>query len=221
MSKKYVLNSADKTVSPSQVYLEKISSSALKDLFSTGTSSCNILLQAEEEEWESVKQSLESKTSLKCGATLGRRSHPGVAFKKGHAQEGNSKPAQTNCVLSDTVSSLPKPARGMAVVGSTMGLTPRASPQLRKMCFTNSPLTKFPSLHKAAFKREVENAKKLCLLAAIKPTNVEREKAKFFKADFNYNPQFEYSNPVSPHLLAKHDTASDRFLTQVRLSFFL
>ncbi|KAG7225382.1 hypothetical protein INR49_027371 [Caranx melampygus] len=196
MSKKYVLNSADKTVSPSQVYLEKISSSALKDLFSTGTSSCNILLQAEEEEWESVKQSLESKTSLKCGATLGRRSHPGMAFKKGHAQEGIGKPAQTNCVLSDTISSLPKPARGIAVVGSTMGLTPRAVPQLRKMCLTNSPLTKLPSLHKAAFKREVENAKKLCILAAIKPTNVEREKAKFFKADFNYNPQFEYSNPA-------------------------
>ncbi|XP_071356762.1 putative tyrosine carboxypeptidase MATCAP2 isoform X2 [Trachinotus anak] len=210
MSKKYILNSADKAVSPSQVYLEKISSSVLKDLFSAGSSSYNILLQAEEEEWETPKQSLGPKTSGKCGATLGKRNQPGMAFKKVHAQEGGSKPAQTS--FTDTNSSFPKPAQNIAVVGSTMGLTPRAVPQLRKI--VNSPHTKLPSLHKASIKREVENAKKLCILTAIKPTNVEKEKAKFFKSDFNYNPQFEYSNPVSPHVLARHNTASDRFLTQ-------
>ncbi|XP_056254440.1 putative tyrosine carboxypeptidase MATCAP2 [Seriola aureovittata] len=214
MSKKYILNSADKVVSPSQVYLEKISSSVLKDLFSTGSSSCNILLQGEEEDWESPKQSLGPKTSEKCGATLGKRNLPSMAFKKVRAQEGSGKPAQTNCVFSDTNSSFPKPARSIAVVGSTMGLIPRTVPQLRKMCFANTPHTKLPSLHKAALKREVENAKKLCILTAIKPTNVEKEKAKFFKSHFSYNPQFEYSNPVSPLVLARHNNASDRFLTQ-------
>lgn len=66
--------------------------------------------------------------------------------------------------------------------------------------------------------REGENAgvKKLCILTAIKPSNVEKEKVKFFKSDFSYNPQFEYSNPVSPLVLARHNNASDRFLTQVR-----
>lgn len=57
--------------------------------------------------------------------------------------------------------------------------------------------------------------KKLCILTAIKPSNVESEKAKFFKSDFRYNPQFEYSNPASPQVLEKYSKASDCFLTQV------
>ncbi|XP_044192326.1 uncharacterized protein KIAA0895 isoform X1 [Thunnus albacares] len=212
MSKKYILNTADKPVSPSQVYLEKISSSVLKDLFSTGSSSYNVLLQTEEEERKSPKQSPHKrpKTSVKCG----KRNRSGMATRKIRASEGGSKPAQTNRVLSGSSSNLPKPARSIAVVGSTMGLNPRAVPQLRRTCIPSSPRTKLPSLHKAAIAREVENAKKLCILTAIKPSNVEKEKAKFFKSDFNYNPQFEYSNPVSPLILARHNNASDRFLTQ-------
>ncbi len=218
MSKKYILNSADKALSPSQVYLEKISSGTLKDLFSTGSSSYNLLLQAEEEEKKSPKQSLykRPKTSVKCGASFSKRNRPGMAPKKVRALEGGGKPAQTNRVLSGSNSNLPKPARNIAVVGSTMGLTPRAV-QHRKMCIPNSPRTKLPSLHRAAITREVENAKKLCILTAIKPSNVDKEKAKFFKSDFNYNPQFEYSNPISPFVLARHNNASDRFLTTVRM----
>lgn len=223
MSKKYILNSADEPLSPSQVYLEKISSDVIKDLFSTGSSSLTVLLQAEEEEKKSPKQSLfkRPKTSVKCGATLSKRNRPGMAPKKVRAPEGSRKPVQTNRFLSGSNSNLPKPARNITVVGSTMGLTPRIVPQLRKMCVPNSPHTKLPSLHKAAIAREVENAKKLCILTAIKPANVDREKAKFFKSDFNYNPQFEYNNPVSPLVLARHNNASDRFLTQVRVCLCL
>ncbi|XP_070703127.1 putative tyrosine carboxypeptidase MATCAP2 [Pempheris klunzingeri] len=217
MSKKYILNSSDKALSPSQVYLEKISSGVLKDLFSMGSSSYNVLLQAEEEEEKkSPKQSpyKRPKTSVKCGATFGKRHRlHGLSPKKMPAPEGGGKPAQTIRVSSGN-SNLPKPARNIAVVGSTMGLNPRTVPQLRKTCIPNSPRTKLPSLHKAAITREVENAKKLCILTAIKPSNVEREKAKFLKSDFNYNPQFEYSNPVTPLVLARHNNASDRFLTQ-------
>lgn len=212
MSKKYIFNSADKALSPSQVYLEKISSSVLKDLFSTASSSYNVLLQAEEEEKKSPKQSpyKRPKTTVRCGATFNRRNRP--AAKKLRAPEGGGKPAQTNRVLSGNLS---KPAKNISVVGSTMGLNPRPVPQLRKIIPT-SPRTKLPSLHKAAITKEVENAKKLCILTAIKPSNVEKEKVKFFKSDFNYNPQFEYSNPVSAAVLARHNNASDRFLTQVR-----
>ncbi|XP_035039619.1 uncharacterized protein KIAA0895 [Hippoglossus stenolepis] len=216
MSKKYILNSTDKALSPSHVCLEKMPSSVLKDLFSTGSSSSCIRLQAEEEEWESPKQSLykKPKTSVKCAATLGKRNHPGMGFKKVRAQEGCGKPAKTSCVISGTNSSFSKPTRSIAVVGSTMSLTPRTVPKLRKMWVPNSPRTKLRSLHKAAFAGEVENAKKICLLTAIKPSNVEKEKVKFFKSDFNYNPQFEYSNPISPLVLARHNNSSDCFLTQ-------
>ncbi|XP_032367133.1 uncharacterized protein KIAA0895 isoform X1 [Etheostoma spectabile] len=215
MSKKYLLNSADKALSSSQIYLEKISSSVLKDLFSTGASSYNVLLQAKEEDKKSQNQSpyKRPKALVKCGATFSRRNRPGMASKKLRAAEGSGKPAQTNRVLSGNAN-LSKPARNIAVVGSSMGLIPRTVPQLRKMCIPNSPHTKLPSLHKAAITREVGDAKKLCILTAIKPSNVEKEKAKFFKSDFNYNPQFAYSNPVSPLVLARHNNASDRFLTQ-------
>ncbi len=223
MSKKYILNSAEKPLSPSQVYLEKISSSVLKDLFGTGSSSYNVLLQAEEKEKKSPKQSpyKRPKTSVKCGATYSKRNRPSMAPKKLRAPEGGGKPAQTNRILSGSNSNLPKPARSISVVGSTIGLAPRTVPLLRKTCVTSSPRTKLPSLHKAAITRDVENAKKLCILTAIKPSNVESEKAKFFKSDFNYNPQFEYSNPVSAPVLARHNNASDRFLTQVRVCLCL
>ncbi|XP_028254915.1 uncharacterized protein KIAA0895 [Parambassis ranga] len=211
MSKKYILNSADKPVSPSQVYLEKISSSVLKDLFSPGSNSHNTLLHAEENEKKSQKQCPHKrpKTSVKCGTTFSKRNRPGMAQKKMF-----STVDRRNCALSGSNANLLKPVRNMAVVGSTIGLTPRALPQLRKTCVSNSSRTKLPSLHKAAITREVENSKKLCILAAIKPLNVEKEKAKFFKSDYNYNPQFEYSNPVSPLVLERHNSASDRFLAQ-------
>ncbi|KAG7500155.1 hypothetical protein JOB18_010576 [Solea senegalensis] len=210
MSKKYILNSTDTPLSPSQVYLERISSSILKDLFSTGSSSYNLLLQAEEEEWERPKKSLfkRPKTAARSGTSPGKRSQRGLALKKTHAQEGGGKSAQRSN------SNFSKTAQGIAVVGSKMGLTPRTTPQLRKMCNPNSPHAKLPTLHKAAIAGEGENGKRLCILTAIKPSNVEKEKAKFFKSDFCYNPQFEYSNPVSAPVLARHNNASDRFLTQ-------
>ncbi|XP_071395060.1 putative tyrosine carboxypeptidase MATCAP2 [Centroberyx affinis] len=214
MSKKYVLNSTDKPVSPSQVYLEKISSHVLKDLFTTGTSSYNVLLQAEEEERPSPKHSpyRRPKTSVKCASTLHKRNRPGAAPHAARAGGGDSIPSHR--VLSVSHSNLPKPARSITVLGSTMGLSPRPVPHPRKVCVPNSSRTKLPSLPKSAIAREADNAKKLCILTAIKPSNVEKEKVKFFKSDFNYNPQFEYSNPVSPLVLARHNNASDRFLTQ-------
>ncbi|XP_070778096.1 putative tyrosine carboxypeptidase MATCAP2 [Enoplosus armatus] len=215
MSKKYILNSTDRALSSSQVYLEKISSGVLKDLFSSGSSSYNVLLQEEEKNSPKRSPYKRPKTLAKCGATFSKRNRPGMAPKKVRAPEGGGRPAQANRVLSGSNSNLPKPARNIAVVGSTMGLTPRTVPQLsRKACVPGSPRTKLPSLHKAAIPRDSDNAKKLCILTAIKPHNVEKEKAKFFKSDFNYNPQFEYSNPVSPLVLARHNNASDRFLTK-------
>lgn len=215
MSKKYIFNSADKVVSPSQVCLEKISSSVLKGLLGTGSSSYNVLLQAEEEEKKKNQKLSPFKRpkTVKYGAASSKRSRPGMAQRKPRAPDGGGgKAGQTNQVLSVSNSTLLKPARNIVVVGSTIGLSPRAVPQLRKMWMPNLHRTKLPSLHRAA--REVDGAKKLCILSAIKPSNVEKEKEKFFKSDFRYNPQFEYSNPVSQLVLERHNNASDRFLTQ-------
>ncbi|XP_062414647.1 putative tyrosine carboxypeptidase MATCAP2 [Pungitius pungitius] len=215
MSKKYILNCADKALSPSHVYLEKISSGILKDLCSTGSSNYNVLLQADEKKNQKQSPCKRPKASVKCGAASSRRNRPVVAPKKLRAPESVGRSAQTNRVLSGN-SHHSKPARSIAVVGSGMGLTPRAGPQPRKTCSPSSPRSKAPSPQKAAAAppREAENARKLCLLTAIKPSNVQKEKATFFKSDFTYNPQFEYSNPVSPVVLGRHNSASDRFLTQ-------
>lgn len=218
MSKKYILNSADKTLSPSQVYLEKLSSGVFRDLFSSGSCGYNNLLHREEAK-KSPKQSpfKRPKTKAKCGATFGKRRAPSTAPKKVRLAEGVGKPAQTNHIFSGSSCTLPKPASYLAVVGNTVEITSPGLPKLRETCNSGSSRSKVPSTHRAAVTRELDATKKLCILSAVKPTNVESEKVKFFKSGFSYNPQFEYSNPVSSLVLARHSNASDRFLTQVSL----
>ncbi|XP_012689936.2 uncharacterized protein KIAA0895 [Clupea harengus] len=240
-TKKHVLSPAEKPLSPSQLCLERLPSGVLKDLFTTGTSSFNVLLQSEEEERQSPKHSPyhRPRRALRCASMSGQAAGgPGVGSGR------NDK-----CRASSTVGSLMLPTPGacgdahqspailsagalqasggsgggglrlsqsITVLGSTMGLAPRPSIQTRKSALGNAPrTTKLPLLPKSGVAREAENSiKKLCILTAIKPTNVEKEKLKFFKSNYTYNPQFEYSNPVSSQVLAKHNNASDRFLTQ-------
>lgn len=216
MSKKYILNSADKTLSPSQVYLEKLSSGVFRDLFSSGSCGYNNLLQREEAK-KSPKRSpfKRPKTKGKCGAAFAKRKAPSTAAKKVRLAEGVGKPAQTNHLFSGSSSTLPKPASCVAAVGNAVEITSPGLPKLRETSIAGSSRTKAASTHRAAIAREADGAKKLCILSAVKPTNVDTEKVKFFKSGFSYNPQFEYSNPVSSLALARHNNASDRFLTQV------
>uniref|UniRef100_A0A3Q2QW80 Microtubule associated tyrosine carboxypeptidase 2 n=1 Tax=Fundulus heteroclitus TaxID=8078 RepID=A0A3Q2QW80_FUNHE len=216
-SKKSVFSAADRVVSPSQVCLERLSSTILQGLLGTGSNSFNVLLQAEEEKKKKQKQSLckRPKTSVRRGSAFSKRNRLSLARRKTRLPDGGDKPVPTNCVLSGSNCSLLKPSRNLTIVGSKMGLSPRAVPQpLRKTSTQNVPRPGPPSLHKAAVSREADSVKKLCILTAIKPSNVEKEKDKFFKSDFNYNPQFEYSNPISAAILARHNNASDHFLTQ-------
>ncbi|TNM92691.1 hypothetical protein fugu_018093 [Takifugu bimaculatus] len=203
MSKKYILNSADKTLSPSQVYLEKLSSGVFRDLFSSGSCGYNNLLHREEAK-KSPKQSpfKRPKTKVKCGATFAKRKAPSMAPKKVRLTEGVTAARSLN------------QASYLAVVGNAVEITSPSLPKLRETCNSGSSRTKVPSTHRAAITRELDGTKKLCILSAVKPTNVESEKVKFFKSGFSYNPQFEYSNPVSSLVLARHSNASDRFLTQ-------
>ncbi|KAJ7991470.1 hypothetical protein DPEC_G00284200 [Dallia pectoralis] len=216
-AKKYLSPSVrdKRPVSPSQVCLEKLSSSVFNDLFTTGTSSYNVILQAEEEERLKQKHSSYPRTQKTVRSTI-IRSHddyrrPSVATQLllGREGSGDTRHASQHHLFSSVAGGLAcgsKPARSITVLGSTMGLYPRPDTWRNKL----------PALHRVGVMLEGENAsvKKLCILTAIKPYNVEKEKVKFFKSDFSYNPQFEYSNPVSPIVLARHNNASDRFLTQ-------
>uniref|UniRef100_A0A674JC89 KIAA0895 like n=1 Tax=Terrapene triunguis TaxID=2587831 RepID=A0A674JC89_9SAUR len=53
-----------------------------------------------------------------------------------------------------------------------------------------------------------------CLLVALRPLNVDKEREKFFQSRYTYNPQFEYEEPVPTAVLEKYRDASDQFITQ-------
>lgn len=208
MSKKYMVNSVEKTPSPRQVYLEKLSSGVFRDLFRPGL---NNLLPREEAK-KSPKRSPYNrpKAKVQCGSAFAKRKAPSVAPRKVGAAEGPSKGAQRS-----RSAGLAAAAARMAVVGSSVQISSHALARPRETFF--SARAKGPCTLRAAATGEADSAKKLCILSAVKPTNVESEKVKFFQSAFSYNPQFEYSSPAFAQVLARHSNASDCFLAQVSL----
>ncbi|KAK1173534.1 hypothetical protein AOXY_G3674 [Acipenser oxyrinchus oxyrinchus] len=172
LSKKYLLSPTEKPISVSQFGFQSLSSSILKDVFTTGTSSYNVLLQTKEEK---------------------KNPKPPSAYHK-------------KCRKF--------PKSSSTTHGSTMGLSPRPRSRTKRFYCSGLQKTKLSLLPKTQAKEGENSLKKLCILTAIKPSNVEKEKAKFFKSEFTYSPQFEYANPASPPVLARHSSASDRFLRQ-------
>lgn len=211
MSNKEILCSAQKPVCPSQVYLQKTPSHVLDSLFCVGSD--NDPLQTHEAKSSKQSPCKRPKTKTKSGAKSSKRNRPAIARKKVHLAERDGKPAQKKLVLASSNPNVPKPARSMTVVGTALTPRPRSASHLRDV--PTPPCAKQPSVVKTPTSWEVDNGKKACILTAIKPSNVDKEKVKFFKSDFSYNPKFEYSHPVSPIVLAQHNNASDRFLTQV------
>ena len=58
-------------------------------------------------------------------------------------------------------------------------------------------------------------SKSPCMLVALRPTNMDRERDKFFQSHYTYNPQFEYQEPMPTAVLEKYCEASGQFLHQV------
>ncbi|XP_057894410.1 putative tyrosine carboxypeptidase MATCAP2 [Melospiza georgiana] len=182
-------------------------SGILKDIFTTGTSSYNVLLQSKEEKKHHAQKQPSSH----------HRKHRRAAAKRPCSPRGSrgraplSLPAGRRCGPRQPPPLLPN---GPAAAALSSAPAPPARPRSRAK--KHSPLAK-PKQAPASrgHGQEGEAAgQKLCLLTAIKPSNVEKEKVKFFDSDFTYNPQFEYENPALPNVLAKHSHASDRFLKQ-------
>ncbi|KAI4871775.1 hypothetical protein NFI96_014708, partial [Prochilodus magdalenae] len=208
MAKKFVL-SPEKPLSPSHLYLEGWSPGVLKDLF--GTSSYNVILQNEEDEHQSpIHSPYRRPKRTQCLVSTVSR-HPGVTpVVLIRPREGYGDSSRSQIFTSCT-----KLGNNIAVLGNPIGLTPRPISRPKRISQASSSRFRLPLLARGSTARDGENAvKKLCILTAIKPSNVESEKTRFFKSDFTYNPQFQYSNPVSLQVLEKHSNASDRFLTQ-------
>ncbi|XP_051991650.1 putative tyrosine carboxypeptidase MATCAP2 isoform X1 [Xyrauchen texanus] len=219
-SKKYLLSPMEKPVSPSQVHLECVSSGVLKNLFNTGTRSHNMLLRKEADEQKNPKHSLYNcpkKAQRVSTATHRTRPQPTLApLALSGLTVGCRDARHAQSVFTCFSTSCSRQMNSISVIGSGIRLSPCPMPRPQNSCLAGFPGTKLPQLSRACLAgRDGENSiKKLCILTAIKPSNVEKERARFFKSEFNYNPQFEYSNPVPPQVLAKQSNASDRFLNQ-------
>ncbi|XP_030203484.1 uncharacterized protein KIAA0895 [Gadus morhua] len=215
---------------PSSVLHPSTPSSVLQELLTSGSSSYNVLLQAEEAELRVVEERLGGGGGTPKRSPSRRRRLRTSAKSASSAPQRKKRPSGApaplaprrpatgagDCGLPGGPPAATKPARGaIAVRGSTMGMSqrPAARPREKAQARPGSTPPPPPQPRTGAALR-VDSGRKLCILAAIKPSNVEKEKLKFFKSDFTYNPQFEYSNPVSPLVLARHSQASDRFLTQ-------
>ncbi|XP_028624398.1 uncharacterized protein KIAA0895-like homolog [Grammomys surdaster] len=53
-----------------------------------------------------------------------------------------------------------------------------------------------------------------CMLVALRPTNMDQEREKFFQSHYTYNPQFEYQEPMPMSVLEKYQEASAQFMHQ-------
>nr|XP_048302579.1 uncharacterized protein KIAA0895 homolog isoform X3 [Myodes glareolus] len=192
LAKKSVLNAEEALIIDSRRSFSSLSSGVLKDTFTTGTSSYNVLLQSKEERKHHSQKQFSS------------------AFSKRHRKPSKS-PNSSHSKDSHRMTALVPVTNS----GSGLALPPKPKSKVSRRSVTPVPKPKQqPQLCRSFEKGEELTGKKLCILTAIKPTNLEKEKLRFFKSDYTYNPQFEYANPALPGVLAKHSNASDRFLKQ-------
>ncbi|XP_072288441.1 uncharacterized protein [Eucyclogobius newberryi] len=70
------------------------------------------------------------------------------------------------------------------------------------------PATSLPHIPKTS------SGSRRCLLVALRPTNLQQEKEKFFHSGFTYEPQFEYEEAELSAVLEKYRDGSDLFLQQ-------
>ncbi|XP_072184814.1 putative tyrosine carboxypeptidase MATCAP2 isoform X1 [Excalfactoria chinensis] len=219
LSKKSILSPEEHKLNVNtEKSLQQPSPGVLKDIFTTGTSSYNVLLQSKEEKKHNAqKQSpahhKKHRKATKCSSTLRSNEHRKIKVPLPLLSSGwCCSDQQPSVLITSPVSNGVKLANSISAAGNGIGLPPRPRSRAKRYCNQTKP--KQSQSSKSHRKEGDDSGRKLCLLTAIKPSNVEKEKMKFFKSDFTYNPQFEYANPALPNVLAKHSQASDRFLKQ-------
>lgn len=224
LAKKSILNAQESRTVDSQRSVSHLSPGILKDIFTTGTSSYNVLLQSKEEKRHHSQKQSSSSHSKRCrkpskspsssrSKDARRMKPPAPAMSGGTWYCLERKPA---VFVTGSVSSPAKFMHDISVTGSSIVLPPKPKSKVRRHHFSTQPKPKQqqPQLSRSFEKGDDASGKKFCILTAIKPTNLEKEKLRFFRSDYTYNPQFEYANPALPSVLAKHSHASDRFLRQ-------
>ncbi|XP_074055350.1 putative tyrosine carboxypeptidase MATCAP2 [Macrotis lagotis] len=219
---KTLLSPTEKLIIDCENNISHLSPGVLKDIFTTGTSSYNVLLQTKEEKKnQSPKPLSPAHRHHRKSSGSPNSNSPHTKEQHHHKIKGplplsNSSwcylNKQPSIFVNNPLSSNLKFSGNFGVTGC--GLNPKTKSKAKRHCFSTLAKPKQPATVPKNFEKGDDPSKKLCILTAIKPTNLEREKTKFFKAEFAYDPQFEYANPTVPTVLAKHGHASDRFLKQ-------
>nr|XP_020038521.1 uncharacterized protein KIAA0895 homolog isoform X3 [Castor canadensis] len=223
-AKKSVLNAEESLIIDSKRSFSHLSSGVLKDIFTTGTSSYNVLLQSKEERKHHSQKQSSSAYSKRCRK-------PSKSPSSSHSKDPHRMKSLVPMTSDDTwyclerqpavfvTSSVSSPVRfthDISVTGNGIVLPPKPKSKVKRRHFVSLPKPQQqPQLSRSFEKADDLSGKKFCILTAIKPTNLEKEKLRFFKSEYTYNPQFEYANPALPSMLAKHSNASDRFLKQI------
>ncbi|KAG3278137.1 hypothetical protein H1C71_005005 [Ictidomys tridecemlineatus] len=228
LAKKSILNAEDSLIIDSKRSLSHLPAGILKDIFTTGTSSYNVLLQSKEERKHHLQKQSSSTYSKRCRKPSKSPSSP---HSKDPCRTKTPVPVastgtwyclerQPTIFVTKSVSSPVKFTHDISVTGNSLILPPKPKSKVKRRHFSALPKPKQqPQFCRSFEKADEFSGKKFCILTAIKPTNLEKEKLRFFKSDYTYNPQFEYANPALPSVLAKHSNASNRFLKQVKCQF--
>ncbi|XP_045421102.1 uncharacterized protein KIAA0895 homolog isoform X1 [Lemur catta] len=229
LAKKSILNAEDSLIIDSKRNISHLPPGILKDIFTTGTSSYNVLLQSKEEKKHHSQKESSSTYSKRCRKPS---KSPSSSHSKDPCRTKTPVPVTSSgtwyCLerqpavfVTSSVSSPVKFTHNISVTGNSIVLPPKPKSKVKRRHFSTFPKPKpqlqpqpQPQLSRSFEKGDDFSGKKFCILTAIKPTNLEKEKLRFFKSDYTYNPQFEYANPALPSVLAKHSNASDRFLKQ-------
>lgn len=225
LAKKSILNAEESLVIDNNRSLSHLSPGVLKDIFTTGTSSYNVLLQSKEEKKHQSQKQSSSKRCRKPSKSPSSSRSKDLRKTKAPAPVMSAGPwycleRQPAVFVTSSGSNPVKFTPGISVTGNSIVLPPKPKNKVKRCHFSTLPKPKpQPQLSRSFEKGDDSSGKKFCILTAIKPTNLEKEKLRFFKSDYTYNPQFEYANPSLPGVLAKHSSASDRFLKQVKGRF--
>uniref|UniRef100_A0A8D0DZ97 Microtubule associated tyrosine carboxypeptidase 2 n=1 Tax=Salvator merianae TaxID=96440 RepID=A0A8D0DZ97_SALMN len=201
-------------------FQQRSQSGILKDTFTTGTSSYNVLLQSKEgkkhlcQKHSSAFHRRHRKATKPCNASRTserqKMKAPLPLFRNGWC--GLNR--QPSLFITSPVPSSIKLAHSISVAGNSISLAAQPKSKGRRHSSCNLTRPKQLQVSKSCLREGDSAGRKFCILTAIKPYNVEREKTKFFKSNFMYNPQFEYASPALSIVLAKHSQASSTFLKQ-------
>ncbi|XP_006887689.1 PREDICTED: uncharacterized protein KIAA0895 homolog [Elephantulus edwardii] len=221
LAKTSVLKAEDSLVIDSKRSTPHLPPGILKDIFTTGTSSYNVLLQSKEEKKHHSQRQSSSAYYRQCRKPIRSSSSHRKDLRKIKVPVSEMSSGSWYCLErqpayfgSSSVSSPVKFTCDISVAGNNIVLPSKPRAKAKRPHFSTGPKPKPQPQLSRSFEKDDFSGKKFCILTAIKPTNLEKEKFKFFKSDYSYNPQFEYANPALPSVLAKHSHASDRFLKQ-------